>query len=859
MFEVLPGVSLARCTPPHAKPQFVLREKLLAKLEAPAPIALIAMAPSGYGKTVLASQWASKYPDRTIWYTASEKDTPRDTFFHHIQSFRLLIPDFAPWVEDLRTGEFDYVESVTHLANDIAKEKRVFHMVYDGAEKLSPDHLGMLQLWNDIAPLNLRTLTTRKSSPQVSLSRITSLGALLTLFSSDLALSELEIEKLAQIANVDISHEENLKLLNSVHGWPAGVQILMSSIVSGRNISFNNDFADDDIESSALIGLAVESLKTEDRGFLRTLSIFEFITPSRVEALMGNFTGRELMRKFAKEGLFIRALGSQDHQYEINPMVRRYLLKQLREDSDNYLSLSKRAAEILVADGDALAAVEIYVDLNDLESARRIIGSYSRKMIYTSDADRLRRWNKLVGSVLNVGDLGVELADAYASMLGDPLSKFRSEFSTFNARMKGDPQESELLGDLAIISLRLDFSMGDYQKCLETIKRIPDMKMVQPENRTAKIVSATRWGGWAAFLKEDLNTLRSILSDLKTLPTPNDGMPILGIPACESMVALGEGRYKDAEELAQYVIDASEKYGFAGIFTPFDAVYVLAEVHREMGNNEVGVELLNKYIPLAEKAELYPWVAALNVKYARLLIAQNQISEGFAKLKVARDAIANPLLNSEISYIVDEQELFIRYSLNDIERTNELLYRLGDTSSVMAMRGLTAAKKNSHNVASELAKLPRSSIREQLNYEIIYAEVTINKPKVAQEHLEKAIILATANGQRQIFLNRSTEFLTLFLQFAQSAPSVFVEQLAGLIRTRLSVPSNSAGLVSPLTKRELDILRRLSTGLPISQIAEGIHISNNTIKTHLKNVYKKLEVDSREAAVTKGRELLLIS
>ena len=62
---------------------------------------------------------------------------------------------------------------------------------------------------------------------------------------------------------------------------------------------------------------------------------------------------------------------------------------------------------------------------------------------------------------------------------------------------------------------------------------------------------------------------------------------------------------------------------------------------------------------------------------------------------------------------------------------------------------------------------------------------------------------------------------------------------------------------NPLTKRELDILRRLTTGLPITQIAASLHISNNTIKTHLKNVYKKLGVDSRESAVAKGKELLL--
>ena len=62
----------------------------------------------------------------------------------------------------------------------------------------------------------------------------------------------------------------------------------------------------------------------------------------------------------------------------------------------------------------------------------------------------------------------------------------------------------------------------------------------------------------------------------------------------------------------------------------------------------------------------------------------------------------------------------------------------------------------------------------------------------------------------------------------------------------------------PLTKRELEILRRLGTNSPITKIATALHISNNTIKTHLKNVYRKLNVESRDEAVARGMELSLL-
>ena len=61
-----------------------------------------------------------------------------------------------------------------------------------------------------------------------------------------------------------------------------------------------------------------------------------------------------------------------------------------------------------------------------------------------------------------------------------------------------------------------------------------------------------------------------------------------------------------------------------------------------------------------------------------------------------------------------------------------------------------------------------------------------------------------------------------------------------------------------LTKRELEILRQLSTGRTLTVIAGELHISQNTMKTHLKNLYKKLEADGRNDAVEKAKALFLL-
>lgn len=75
-------------------------------------------------------------------------------------------------------------------------------------------------------------------------------------------------------------------------------------------------------------------------------------------------------------------------------------------------------------------------------------------------------------------------------------------------------------------------------------------------------------------------------------------------------------------------------------------------------------------------------------------------------------------------------------------------------------------------------------------------------------------------------------------------------------------PSNSTAdpaLVEPLTPRELEILASLADGWSNAEIAERHFVSVNTVKTHLRQIYGKLQVTRRVQAVTRARELGLLS
>jgi ATP/maltotriose-dependent transcriptional regulator MalT len=97
------------------------------------------------------------------------------------------------------------------------------------------------------------------------------------------------------------------------------------------------------------------------------------------------------------------------------------------------------------------------------------------------------------------------------------------------------------------------------------------------------------------------------------------------------------------------------------------------------------------------------------------------------------------------------------------------------------------------------------------------------------------------------------------MRIAIENPTVYLEDLSRNVAERLknhNYSSSDSG--SRLTKRELEILKHLSTDRPISAIASTLHISLNTMKSHLKNLYRKLEVDGRDNAVEVGRTQFIL-
>jgi len=127
--------------------------------------------------------------------------------------------------------------------------------------------------------------------------------------------------------------------------------------------------------------------------------------------------------------------------------------------------------------------------------------------------------------------------------------------------------------------------------------------------------------------------------------------------------------------------------------------------------------------------------------------------------------------------------------------------------------------------------------------------------------LEQALALAEVNRHRWPFLElgrRMEELLRRQIR-AGTAHRAIVGELLDLFADREPATRNVAPLLEPLSDREQAILRYLPTALSNREIAAELFVTTNTVKTHLRSIYRKLDVARRREAVERARDLRLLS
>jgi LuxR family maltose regulon positive regulatory protein len=141
------------------------------------------------------------------------------------------------------------------------------------------------------------------------------------------------------------------------------------------------------------------------------------------------------------------------------------------------------------------------------------------------------------------------------------------------------------------------------------------------------------------------------------------------------------------------------------------------------------------------------------------------------------------------------------------------------------------------------------------------AEDALGDIGASSRALERALELAEPDGLLLPFLLHPAPELLERHSRLRTTHASLISEILNLLSGRAPTarPGDAEPLHEPLSETELRVLRYLPTNLPRSEIASELFVSENTIRTHLRNVYAKLGVHSRADAVRRARELGLLS
>jgi LuxR family maltose regulon positive regulatory protein len=310
----------------------------------------------------------------------------------------------------------------------------------------------------------------------------------------------------------------------------------------------------------------------------------------------------------------------------------------------------------------------------------------------------------------------------------------------------------------------------------------------------------------------------------------------------------------------------------------------LAMLYHEMGDQEAAAQHMLKSRELGEQSTLPDWPY-------RWCLAQAQLKETGGDLEAALD-------------LLDEaKRLYVRNTLPDIRPIEALKARVyvrqGRLPKALAWvheRGLSVDDELSYLREFEHITLTRVLITEyksnRAERSVLQAmELLERLLKAAEEGrrmgsvidilvlralahqaqgniplalapLERALALAEPEGYVRIFVNEGAPMETLMnkmkLEDGRMRKYVYKLLAAFLDKESRSPSPSSQPLIEPLSERELEVLRFLTTELSGPEIAQELMVELSTIRSHTKNIYSKLNVSSRRAAVHKAEDLNLI-
>ncbi len=383
---------------PALRPGTVSRTGLVNRLRATTTIPVTTVvAPAGYGKTTLLSQWAERDSRPFAWVTLDDRDNDPVVLLRHIAAALPRDEPLGQRVIDALNSPAQSIWSTAlpRLAAELSARSPIVLVLDDFNHLRSRAALeAVAALIDDEAEGSMFVASTRVT-PKLPLAPLRAGGRLLELGAEELALSKREAQLLLRATGVSLSETRLDELIEQCEGWAAALYLAALSIRDGEQTGrgrarFGGDdrYLADYFHSEYLSRLRPGPLR-----FLRRTSVLDRMCGPLCDAVLDDEGSARELEKIERANLFLVPLDNRREWYRYHHLFRELLQRELAEQEPGLVPvLHGHAADWFEAHGDRESALEHAYAAGDTDRAAEILAAIAFPVYYSGRVATLERW-----------------------------------------------------------------------------------------------------------------------------------------------------------------------------------------------------------------------------------------------------------------------------------------------------------------------------------------------------------------------------------------------------------------------------------------------------------------------------------
>ncbi|HEX8346804.1 MAG TPA: LuxR C-terminal-related transcriptional regulator [Actinoplanes sp.] len=900
---------------PTLRAGIVARPSLVDRLVGDSRVVLLS-APAGFGKTTLLVRWlAGADTDGTrggtaedpavAWVSLDDGDRDPSSFWTYvITAVDRAVPGVgAGALALLQAGQEPIEAIVAAVLNELSVLPGSVTVVLDDYHRADGPALrpGMSFMVDHLPP-QLRLVISTRADPELPLARLRARAELTEVRAADLRFTPPEAAAyLNDVAGLRLTPDQIATLEERTEGWVAALQLAALSL-RGRDdpAGFIAGFAGDDrFVVDYLVKEVLNRQPEQARRFLLKTSVLDRLTGALCDAVTGDGDGRAMLERLERTNLFVVPLDDQRRWYRYHHLFGEVLRTHLTADPEEVAELHRRASDWYHRAGDTVAAVRHALAAGDVDRAADLVELAIPALRRHRQEATLRRWiddfpRQLVARrpVLAMGFVGALMA---SNEFGDVQNRLRDLERLLADTGAGPPAGWVVVDEREFARLPAAAQMyraalaligGDPAGTLDHARRAAGRA---PEDDDLTRSSAAALAGLASWTLGDLDAAHRSYTDAAAGLRSVGYIPdVLGCTIALADLETTQGTLNRAQRTYEQALDLAGQHD-AGMRGTRDMYVGLCRLAVERNDLTTAAEHLRRGEDLGEQAGLpqnaYRWRVAL----ALLREAQGDVDTALGLLTDAERVYTGdfspnvqplPALRARMLAAHGRWEPATQWAhRHGLTPADELSY-LREYEHLTLARVLLAqhAADGSPGVLRDVVALLEGLLaaadaggRDGTVIEVLTLSAVAQRESGHEAQaltlLRRALAMAEPQGYVRVFATAGPAMTALLKTMRRQDPSsAYLPRLLDASTGPHPQPDDAAaldraargGLVDPLSPRELDVMRLLLSELDGPSIARQLVVSLNTVRTHTKNIYAKLGVTNRRAAVRRAHQLNLL-